>query len=238
MSLKQSYNDQDAVVLASGGQDSTTCLVWALKNFKKVHAISFFYNQKHAGEIQAAEKICNHLGVDLKIVDLNFLPDLVVSNLFSGQADVGASHAQNANVPSSFVPYRNLLFLTLASAWAGTLGARHVVIGVCETDYSGYADCRDVFIKSAQATLNLATDFAEKNVVIHTPLMWLTKAEEFRLADELGCLNLILGETLTCYNGDSTVHEFGKGCGNCPACVLRRKGWEEYKSSLSNGVSP
>jgi 7-cyano-7-deazaguanine synthase len=226
--MNQSYRTEEAVVLASGGQDSTTCLVWALKNFAKVRAVGFFYQQKHSVELDAARRICALLGVEFKVVDLSFLKDLVVSNLFQGTGDVAGKHVQNQDVPSSFVPYRNLLFLTLASAWAGTVGAKHIVTGVCETDFSGYADCRDVFVKSAQATLNLATDFRDRNIVIHTPLMWLTKAEEFRMAEELGCLDLILKETMTCYQGSPTVHPFGQGCGECPSCLLRKKGYEEY----------
>lgn len=227
--VKQSFNDQAALVLVSGGQDSTTCLVWALKNFRTVQAISFFYNQKHAIELEAASRICQKFQVDLKTLDISFMSELVISNLFEGNASVNEQHQQAAAVPSSFVPYRNLLFLTLAAAWAGTIGVRHIVTGVCETDYSGYADCRDVFIKSAQATLNLATDFGDKNVVIHTPLMWLSKAQEFQMAEELGCLDLILEETLTCYNGIESRNDYGKGCGNCPSCLLRKKGWEEYR---------
>lgn len=226
--MEQTYKNEEAVVLTSGGQDSTTCLVWALNNFKKVHAISFFYNQKHSNEIDIAKRICAQFGVDLKIVDISFMKDLVVSNLFKDTPDVRGVHSQNADVPASFVPYRNLLFVTLASAWAGTVGARHIVIGVCETDFSGYADCRDVFIKSAQVTLNLATDFKDSNIVIHTPLMWMTKAAEFRMAEELGCLDLIMNETLSCYNGSEKMNSYGKGCGECPSCLLRKKGYEEY----------
>jgi len=225
------FAGEDAVVLASGWQDSTTCLVWALRNFRKVSAIGYFYRQKHAGELDAARKICGGFGVEFKIVDLSFLQDLVVSNLFQGTGDVGSVHPQSPEVPASFVPYRNLLFLTLASAWAGTLGAKHVVTGVCQTDFSGYADCRDVFVKSAQVTLNLATDFQDNNVVIHTPLMWMTKADEFQLAQELGCLDLILHETLTCYEGMTTMHAWGRGCGSCPACVLRRQGYDRFRRS-------
>ena len=229
--MTQSYQNDEAVVLASGGQDSTTCLVWALRNFKKVHAISFYYQQKHAVEVEAAKRICGLLGVELKVVDVSFLKDLVISSLFEGNGEVNERHTLSPEVPSSFVPYRNLLFLTLASAWASTVGAKHLVTGVCETDSSGYADCRDVFVKSAQATLNLATDFRDRNVVIHTPLMWLTKAEEFRMAEELGCLDLILTETMTCYLGSSEPQNFGKGCGQCPSCLLRKKGWEEYQGA-------
>ncbi|MBN2736697.1 MAG: 7-cyano-7-deazaguanine synthase QueC [Spirochaetales bacterium] len=226
----QSFSHEAALVLTSGGQDSTTCLFWALKNFASVQAISFFYSQKHAIEVETAREICDELKIPFKLVDISFMKDLVVSNLFQGTADVNqGSHPQDDKVPSTFVPYRNLLFLTLASGWAGTINTRHLVTGVCETDYSGYADCRDVFIKSAQSTLNLASDFKNSRVVIHTPLMWLTKAEEFRMAQELGCLDFIIQRTLTCYNGDKTMNDYGFGCGQCPACKLRAKGYQEFR---------
>lgn len=228
--MKQSYNEEEAVVLMSGGQDSTTCLFWAKENFKKVHAISFFYNQKHDRETELAREICEELDVSFKLVDISFMQDLVVSNLFQNTGDVNEGHRNNSEVPSSYVPYRNLLFLTLAAGWADTLKVRHIITGVCETDYSGYADCRDVFVKSTQTTLNLATDISDKNVVIHTPLMWLTKAEEFKMAEELGCLDFILKRTLTCYNGSSVMNDYGQGCSECPSCLLRKKGYEEYLS--------
>ena len=230
--MLQSFNNEEALVLTSGGQDSTTCLFWALNNFKKVHSISFFYNQKHSIEIDIAAGICKKLNISQKIVDLSFLKDITISNLFKGESDFSESHKLNEDVPSSFVPYRNLLFLTVASAWASTIGVNNIVTGVCQTDYSGYADCRDVFVKSAQVTLNLATDFKDKNVVIHTPLMWLTKAEEFKMAKDLGCLDFILKETITCYNGVEKENNFGKGCGECPACQLRKKGYEEFSKLL------
>jgi len=226
--MNRSFENENALVLVSGGQDSTTCLFWAKHRFAGVAAISFIYGQKHAVEVDTARRICRQLDVELKTVDISFMKDLVVSNLFAGTDDVSRPHQLKDSVPSSFVPYRNLLFLTLAAGWASTLGIRHIVTGVCETDYSGYADCRDVFIKSAQVTLNLATDFDKNNVIIHTPLMWLTKADEFRLADELGCLDFILNETMTCYNGDETLNDFGKGCGLCPACKLRKEGYAEF----------
>lgn len=225
-----SYSSESVLVLTSGGQDSTTCLFWALKNFNKVYGISFTYGQKHEIEIKIAQEICKELDVPLKLIDISFMKDLVVSNLFKGEGKIRQnSHPQNKNVPSSFVPYRNLLFLTLASAWASSLGVRHIIIGVCETDYSGYADCRDVFVKSAQSTLCLATDFEKSQIVIHTPLMWLTKAQEFHMAQELGCLDFILTRTLTCYNGDMTMNDYGYGCGKCPACQLRNKGFQEFE---------
>jgi 7-cyano-7-deazaguanine synthase len=227
--MQQSYNNEDCLVLTSGGQDSTTCLYWAKENFGKVHAISFIYGQKHSEEVDAAKTICHEIGMELKVLDISFMAELVRSNLFQGQPDVNQTHQFAEEVPSSFVPYRNMIFLTLASAWASTLGVRHVVTGVCETDSSGYADCRDVFVKSLQASLNLATDFDDKNVVIHTPLMWLTKGETFKMAEELNCLDVILQNTLTCYNGVREMNDFGMGCGECPSCKLRKTGYQEYK---------
>ncbi|NNM53712.1 MAG: 7-cyano-7-deazaguanine synthase QueC [Spirochaetales bacterium] len=227
-------NQEEALVLASGGQDSTTCLYWAAQNFARVHAISFTYGQKHATEVASAQRICGRLNVDLKVVDLSFMTTLTESALFQGQGDLNDPHALSAEVPASFVPYRNLLFFTAAAQWAATLRLRHLVTGVCQTDYSGYADCREVFVKSAQTTLNLATDFSELGVIIHTPLMWLTKAQEFALAEELGCLEVILTDTITCYQGVLTQNDFGRGCGECPACRLRKKGWDEFLSQRGN----
>ena len=226
--MKNIYKNEKSLVLVSGGQDSTTCLFWAIKNFKKVDAITFYYAQKHSKEIEVAESLCKKLKVNHKKIDISFLKDLVISNLFNNKNNINKSHILNKNVPSSFVPYRNMIFLTLAAAWASTIATKHIVIGVCETDYSGYADCRDVFIKSLQVSLNLATDFKEKSVIIHTPLMWLSKAEEFKLAEDLGCLDFVINESLTCYNGIERMNNYGKGCGKCPACKLRKKGYQEY----------
>jgi 7-cyano-7-deazaguanine synthase len=226
--MEHSYQKEGGLVLTSGGQDSTTCLYWARENFARIHAMCFVYGQKHSAEVDAAISICEDIGVQLKILDISFMAQLVRSNLFKGKPDVAQPHAINENVPSSFVPYRNMLFLTLASAWASTLGVKHLVTGICETDYAGYADCRDVFVKSLQASLNLATDFGDKNIVIHTPLMWLTKAETFKLAEELNCLEIILKKTLTCYNGVKQKNDYGMGCGQCPACLLRKSGYNDY----------
>ncbi|HOJ62955.1 MAG TPA: 7-cyano-7-deazaguanine synthase QueC [Spirochaetota bacterium] len=222
------FKNEDALVLMSGGMDSTTTLLWGLKNFKNVYAITFFYNQKHNREIEIATKICKELNVEQKIVDISFLKEIAISNLFTGENDVNKSHPLNENVPASFVPYRNLLFLTIASAWASTLNVRHIATGVCQTDYSGYADCRDIFIKSTQVTLNLATDFKDE-IIIHTPLMYLDKAETFKLAKDLGGLDLVLKRTLSCYNGIEKMNDYGMGCGECPACLLRKKGYEKFQ---------
>jgi len=234
--MLKTYKEEDAVVLMSGGQDSTTSLFWALENFHKVYTVSILYHQKHSKEVEIARRICEKLNIENKVIDLPFLKDLVLSNLFKDTADVNQSHVLNKDIPSSYVPYRNLIFLTMASAWATTIGAKHIVIGVSETDYSGYADCRDVFIKSAQATLNLATDFHNRsNITIHTPLMWLNKADEFKLAEDLECLDVILNETLTCYNGVETMNAFGMGCNECPACAIRKHGYEEFLNKYKAG---
>jgi len=229
MHEKNTINKESALVLVSGGQDSTTSLVWAINTFKNVSGIAFFYHQKHAIEIEAAKTIAKQLNVPLKIQDISFVKDLVISNLFVDKDNVNENHPLNPNVPAAFVPYRNLIFLTLAAAWASTLKIRHLVAGVCQTDYSGYADCRDVFIQSAQQTLNLATDFEDQNIMIHTPLMFKTKAETFKMAEDQGCLDIIIKETMTCYNGDERMNDFGKGCRNCPACKLREKGFNEFQ---------
>ena len=232
--MDDSLKNEDAVVLVSGGQDSTTCLYWALKHFNKVYAITFKYGQKHCKETTITNEICELNNVPLKTVDISFMKDIVISNLFEGKGDVNTRHPLNKNVPASFVPYRNVLFLTIAAGWGSSIGARHLVIGVCETDYSGYADCRNVFIKSMQETLNFATDFKENATTIHTPLMWLTKAEEFNMAEYLVCLNVILEKTLTCYNGVTTMNDFGMGCGECNSCKLRKKGYREYLKKYKN----
>lgn len=214
-----------ALVVFSGGQDSTTCLYWALNKFKSVSAVTFDYGQRHSGEIDAARAIAGDLGVPHYVLDLTLLNQLAPSSLtredieVQGAEDAALELAQG-QLPNTFVPGRNMLFLGFAGILARQLGARHVVTGVCETDYSGYPDCRAEFIKSMNETLNLAM---EANLIIHTPLMHLTKSETWALADELGVLEKIRHETLTCYNGI-----IGDGCGDCPACFLRKRGLDEY----------
>ena len=207
-----------AVVVFSGGQDSTTCLVWAKQRFDQVLALTFHYNQRHALEIECAKRIAERLEVPHQILDLNLLNQLAPSALT--RADVAITGGDDDELPSTFVDGRNMVFLTYASIYAKQMGAHHVVTGVCQTDFSGYPDCRDVFIKSLNVTLNLAMDY---EFVIETPLMWLTKKETWALADQLGCFNLVRHETLTCYNGIQ-----GDGCGECPACHLRNRGLQEY----------
>jgi 7-cyano-7-deazaguanine synthase len=208
---------EKAVVVFSGGQDSTTCLFWALKQFDEVEAVTFDYGQRHRLEIEVAASIAKELGVPHTVLDMSLINQLAPNALTRSDIAIEQNEGQ---LPSTFVDGRNLLFLSFAAVLAKQKGARHLVTGVCETDFSGYPDCRDIFIKSLNVTLNLAMDY---QFVIHTPLMWLTKAQTWKLADELGAFEFVRTKTLTCYNGI-----IADGCGECPACVLRRRGLEEY----------
>jgi 7-cyano-7-deazaguanine synthase len=207
-----------ALVVFSGGQDSTTCLFWAIKQFNEVEVVTFDYNQKHSLEIECAKNIANELGVRHHILDMALLNQLAPSALT--RDDIEVKDGEEGGLPSSFVPGRNLVFLTFAGILASQIGAKHIVTGVCETDFSGYPDCRDIFVKSLNVTLNLSM---EAQFVIHTPLMWIDKAETWKLADELGALDFVREKTLTCYNG-----VIADGCGECPACKLRKRALDEY----------
>lgn len=207
-----------ALVVFSGGQDSTTCLFWALDRFKEVEAVTFDYNQRHSLEIECAKNITKELGVRHHILDMALLNQLAPSALT--RDDIEVKEGEDGELPSSFVPGRNLIFLSFAGILASQIGAAHIVTGVCETDFSGYPDCRDVFVKSLNVTLNLSMN---SQFVIHTPLMWLNKAETWELADTLGALDFVREKTLTCYNGI-----IADGCGECPSCNLRQRGLEAY----------
>jgi 7-cyano-7-deazaguanine synthase len=207
-----------ALVVFSGGQDSTTCLFWALEQFKEVEAVTFNYNQRHSLEIECAKNITNELGIRHHILDMALLNQLAPSALT--RDDIEVKDGEDGGLPSSFVPGRNLVFLSFAGILANQIGAKHIVTGVCETDFSGYPDCRDIFVKSLNVTLNLSMD---SQFVIHTPLMWLNKEETWKLADELNALDFVREKTLTCYNG-----VIADGCGECPACKLRKRGLEDY----------
>jgi 7-cyano-7-deazaguanine synthase len=212
--------DEKAIVVFSGGQDSTTCLFWALQQFKEVEAVTFDYNQRHSLEIECAKNIANELGVRHHILDMSLLNQLAPNALT--RSDIEVTDGGEGELPSTFVPGRNLLFLTFAGVLARQVGAKHLVTGVCETDFSGYPDCRDIFIKSLNVTLNLSMD---DNFVIHTPLMWLNKEETWALADQLNAFEFVREKTLTCYNG-----VISDGCGVCPACVLRKRGLDDFLS--------
>ncbi|WP_336606100.1 7-cyano-7-deazaguanine synthase QueC [Heyndrickxia oleronia] len=209
---------EKAIVVFSGGQDSTTCLFWALKRFEEVIAVTFDYNQRHKTEIDCAINITQELGIVHHVLDMNLLNQLAPNALTRDDIDV--RDGEEGELPSTFVPGRNLLFLSFAGVVASQVGAKHIITGVCETDFSGYPDCKDIFIKSLNVTLNLAMD---KQFIIHTPLMWINKAETWKLADELGALDFVRAKTLTCYNGI-----IADGCGECPACKLRKRGYDDY----------
>ncbi|MFS0724540.1 7-cyano-7-deazaguanine synthase QueC [Paenibacillus sp. 1P07SE] len=215
---------EKAIVVFSGGQDSTTCLLWAKQQFGTVEAVTFNYGQRHAAELDCAAAIASELGVRQHVLDLSLLSQLAPSALT--RQDIAIEH-QEGSLPTTFVDGRNMLFLTFAAVLAKNIGARHIVTGVCETDFSGYPDCRDVFIKSLNVTLNLSMDY---NFVIDTPLMWLDKAQTWALADELGGLDFVRERTLTCYNGLPA-----DGCGECPACLLRKKGLDAYMETKRAG---
>lgn len=210
-----------ALIVMSGGQDSTTCLFWAIDRFgrENVSAVGFNYGQRHKAELECAANICAAQGIYFEEIATPIINELSANSLTREDIPVETTKPEGAP-PNTFVEGRNLLFLSYAAIYAKTHGMTELVTGVCETDFSGYPDCRDIFVKSLNVTLNLAMDY---NFVIHTPLMWLDKADTWALADNLGVLDIIKNETLTCYNGVK-----GDGCGNCPACFLRRRGYEEY----------
>ncbi|EGQ2753904.1 TPA: 7-cyano-7-deazaguanine synthase QueC [Staphylococcus pseudintermedius] len=206
-----------AIVVFSGGQDSTTCLLWALKLYDEVETITFSYNQRHKQEIEVAKKISKDFGVKNQVIDASVINELTV-NALTRDMDIDVDN--DTGLPNTFVPGRNILFLTLASVVAYQRKADTIVTGVCETDFSGYPDCRNEFVRALEPALQLGLD---KNITIKTPLMWLNKAETWELAANLGHLEYVVNNTLTCYNG-----VIGQGCGDCPACKLRRKGLEEF----------
>ncbi len=224
-----------ALVLFSGGQDSATCLAWALSRWPCVETLGFDYRQRHRVELDCRGPVldairdafphwADRLGED-RVIDLGLIAEIGGSAL-TGDAEITM---QANGLPNTFVPGRNLLFLTVAGAIAYRCGIKHLVGGMCETDYSGYPDCRDDTLKALQATLNLGM---ESRLVIETPLMWLDKARTWELAHELGgdvLVDIIRRETHSCYEGDREHrHEWGAGCGKCPACELRRRGYEAY----------
>jgi len=225
-----------AIVLFSGGQDSATCLAWALDQFDRVETVGFNYGQRHVVELACREAVraglaklnpnwAQRLGDD-HMLDLGILGQISDTAL-TQDAEIKMTAS---GLPSTFVPGRNLLFLTLTAALAYRREIKHIVTGVCETDYSGYPDCRDDTIKALQVALNLGMD---KRFVLHTPLMWIDKAETWRLTERLGGADLVklfVTETHSCYLGDrSKLHDWGHGCGTCPACELRQQGYRKYR---------
>jgi 7-cyano-7-deazaguanine synthase len=232
--------DDGALVLFSGGQDSTTCLAWALDRYAHVETLGFDYGQRHRVELDVRPvvlaamrgrlpRLAAKLGED-HMIDLSVLGQISDTAL-TRETEIAM---QQSGLPNTFVPGRNLAFLTFAGALAYRRGARHIVAGMCETDFSGYPDCRDDTMKAMQLALNLGMD---TRFVIHTPLMWIDKAATWGLARALGgdaLIDIIRRDTHTCYNGDRAhFHDWGYGCGTCPACMLRAAGYQRYLSGNS-----
>jgi 7-cyano-7-deazaguanine synthase len=236
--MSDQFQPETALVLFSGGQDSATCLAWALQRYARVEMLGFSYGQRHAIELECRDRLiggmkslradwASRLGEShtLDIPTLATISDTALTR------DVAIAMGEDG-LPNTFVPGRNLVFLTFAAALAYRRGIRHIIGGMCETDYSGYPDCRDETIKALQTALNLGMN---TQFELHTPLMWLDKASTWKLADELGgagLVDLIREHSHTCYLGErGAQHDWGFGCGECPACSLRAKGWREYARS-------
>jgi 7-cyano-7-deazaguanine synthase len=230
--------DATALVLLSGGQDSATCLAWALDRYERVETIGFDYGQRHRAELTARLEFreglaqqfprwAARLGED-RVLDLSALGAISDTALTREVAIATAA----SGLPNTFVPGRNIVFFTFAAAVAYRRGLKHLVAGMCETDYSGYPDCRDDTVKALQVALNLGM---AHRFVLETPLMWIDKAGTWALAEQLGgapLVALIRERTLSCYQGDTaTMHEWGRGCGSCPACDLRAGGWRRWRQS-------
>ena len=232
--------DDAALVLFSGGQDSATCLAWALDRFAHVETIGFDYGQRHRVELEVREPFRARLLREnphwaAKLGDDHMLALDALRNVSDTALTRDTTIAMQADgLPNTFVPGRNLIFVTFAAALAYRRGLKHLVAGMCETDYSGYPDCRDDTLKALQVAINLGM---QARFVLHTPLMWRDKAATWRLAARLGGAKLVEAireDTHSCYRGDRTrLHGWGHGCGTCPACDLRRRGWEQWQAGLT-----
>lgn len=243
--MTESFPDHAALVLFSGGQDSATCLAWALARFSRVETVGFSYGQRHAVELDSRGKLIDgmtalrpewaaRLGAShtLDIPTLGEISDTALTR------DVAIVMGEGG-LPNTFVPGRNLVFLTFAAALAYRRGITHIVGGMCETDFSGYPDCRDETIKALNVALNLGM---ARSFELHTPLMWRDKAETWALAEELGgkgLVDLIIEHSHTCYLGERGArHDWGYGCGECPACRLRARGWDAYVAARAGISAP
>jgi 7-cyano-7-deazaguanine synthase len=233
--MSERIQSDTALVLFSGGQDSATCLAWALDRFARIETLGFDYGQRHAIELSCRDRLSDGIrvlrtGWAAKIGDSHTLkiPTLAEISDTALTRDVAIEMGADG-LPNTFVPGRNLIFLTFAAALAYRRGITHIVGGMCETDYSGYPDCRDETIRAMNTALNLGM---AKRFELHTPLMWLDKAATWKLAHDLGgteLVDLIREDSHTCYLGERGArHDWGFGCGECPACSLRAKGWREY----------
>ena len=215
-----------ALVVYSGGQDSTTCLFWAKKHFDQVYAIGFNYGQRHIVELNAAQQIAEAASVPMQIFQIDLLSRISHNALTDKNINVESDQPEH-RPPNTLVEGRNMLFLTYAAIFAKANGINDLITGVGQSDYSGYPDCRNDFILSLNQTLNLSMDYVYH---IHTPLMWLDKSQIWQMADELGVFDLVRDQTITCYHGIS-----GNGCGKCPSCKLRNRGLIKYLNSKENG---
>jgi 7-cyano-7-deazaguanine synthase len=214
-----------ALVIFSGGQDSTTCLFWAKKHFREVQAIAFDYGQRHIAELTAAQQIATLANIGLNTFKINLLNEVSHNSLTDNSIDIESDQSGH-RPPNTLVEGRNMLFLTYAAIFAKANGINNLITGVGQADYSGYPDCRNDFIVSLNQTLNLSMDF---DYQIHTPLMWLDKSEIWQLADDLGIFEIVRNLTITCYHGIA-----GDGCGVCPSCKLRSRGLSNYLKSKHN----
>lgn len=222
-----------AYVLLSGGQDSFVCLLWAREKFDAIEAISIAYNQSHKVELDYAKKIALHFGVEHTIYDIGGFFSTISASSLLGSGNHNISHVNAPGLPASFISNRNGIFLTIAASHAFRRDEKmiNLVTGACETDYSGYPDCRFDYMKAKARELSLGMDC---HVEIHTPLMSLRKAQIFGLADKAGKLKELMELTMTCYDGVEKMNEWGRGCGKCPACKLRKKGYEEFTGKTNS----
>lgn len=225
---------EGAVVAFSGGQDSTTCLAWAIHRWgrERVHTVGFDYGQRHRVELAQARRIAELMGVPYTLLDVPAFKQLGAAALTNDSIAVSAEggdnvHAQRHGLPSTFVPGRNLIFLGLTAAYAAQRDISNIVTGICAADEAGYPDCRPEFKASFELAVRAA--MGRRDLVVHAPCLHITKADTFALAHRLGVLDVILEETHTCYEGDhDTMNPWGYGCGECPACHERAAGWDAY----------
>jgi 7-cyano-7-deazaguanine synthase len=230
-----SERNDTALVLFSGGQDSTVCLAWALERYARVETVGFDYGQRHAVELDVRAGLRKDLSAMRSQWAARLGEDHIVKlDALAAMSDTALTRETAIEIaadglPTTFVPGRNLIFFCFAGALAYRRGARHIVAGMCETDYSGYPDCRDDTVKAMQVALTLGLD---KPLVLHTPLMWIDKAGTFAMAEQIGgkdLLDLVVADTHSCYLGDRTHrHDWGYGCGACPACTLRAQGYAKF----------
>ena len=238
--MSDRLQSETALVLFSGGQDSATCLAWALERFARNELLGFDYGQRHAIELECRERLLDGMkslraNWAAKLCESHTLAIPTLAEISDSALTRDVAIAMGADgLPNTFVPGRNLVFLTFAAALAYRRGISHIIGGMCETDYSGYPDCRDETIRAPQVAINLGMN---KTFELHTPLMWLNKASTWKLANELGgagLVDLIRYHSHTCFlGGRGARRDWGYGCSECPACVLRARGWREYAASAT-----